>query len=194
MFQVGKVLISDEVALAEFACDLNVCKGACCVIGDAGAPVTSSEIPMLNRAFELLSSELTAEAVDAVKTGGLVQKSKDGFELRCRPDGACVFVVEEKGVSLCAIQRAYFQGRFDWEKPVSCHLFPIRISALEGVDLMNFQYIPSLCSGGKACGRKSKKGLAEFLERPLVRRYGQTWYNAFMQACKVQRNVNSGVS
>lgn len=190
MFQVGDVLISDEVALAEFRCDLGVCKGACCVIGDAGAPVRASEVPILNRAWELLKDELPESSRNAVADGGPVIRGKDGgLELVCRNNGACVFVTEEHGVAYCAIQKAYFEGRISWEKPISCHLFPIRIIESEGIDLMNFQYIPSLCSGGKACGKHTKTGLAEFLKAPLVRRYGELWYKAFLEACLLQRSL-----
>jgi hypothetical protein len=193
MFQVGKVLVSDEVALAYFECDLSVCLGACCVIGDAGAPVRSGEVPALNRAWEVLKDELPDASRKAVGEGGLVNRGRDGgLELQCREGGACVFVTHERGVALCAIQKAFFEGRFDWEKPVSCHLFPIRIKEAEGIDLMNFQYIPSLCSGGAACGKRKKTGLAEFLERPLVRRYGQSWYKSFLEACRLRRSLNFG--
>lgn len=187
MFLVGTVLIADEVATAAFACDLAVCKGACCVVGDAGAPVVSAELPVLNRAFHQLKNELPEASVSAVETDGLFEADGPDYELRCNPAGACVFVVEKNGVALCAIQKAFYEGRFDWEKPLSCHLFPIRISRTGGMDLMNFQYIPSLCSGGAACGRRNRTGLAEFLEKPLTRAYGAAWYASFLTACRERR-------
>jgi hypothetical protein len=189
MFRVGDVILSEDIATARFACDISRCKGACCVVGDAGAPVAREEIPVLRKAYRVLKDDLSQNARNAVKEHGVVQgNSEEGFELTCVESGECIFVEkDEQGVAMCAIQRAYYEGRFDWEKPISCHLYPIRLKKIAGVDYANFEYIPRLCSAG--CERGESEGiyLADFLKTALVRRYGEEWYNQFLKTCEEVR-------
>ncbi len=185
MFRVGDVILSEDIATAKFSCDLARCKGACCVVGDAGAPVSSSEMPVLNKAYRKLKEELRPEARELVEKEGLIKGSnKDGLELNCVKGKECVFVVYEGEVAKCAIQRAYYEGRFDWEKPISCHLFPLRLKKIAGFTYANFEYVANMCS--PACDKGEKLGiyLSEFLKEPLVRRFGEAWYEEFDQTCK----------
>lgn len=190
MFKVQNTILSDEIATAKFACDLSRCKGACCVVGNAGAPVSRDEIPVLNKAFNLLEDELNPDAVKTVRKEGLINGNGDtGFELNCVDNQECVFVVhDERGVARCAIQKAYFEGRMNWEKPLSCHLFPIRLKRVLDFDYANFEYIQSLCS--VACDKGEDEGiwLSDFLKEPLTRRYGEEWYDEFRQACEEIRS------
>lgn len=191
MFQVGHTLISDDVAFADFACNLTACRGACCVVGDAGAPVEPNEVPVLNKAWKLLKDELSPESRQAVAEKGLVSGKDDGLELACVGDAACVFVQYGAGdVATCAIQKAFYDGRFDWEKPISCHLYPIRITSIGALDYLNFEYVPSICAPGKKHGRITGTGLAEFLREPLSRKYGSDWYEEFMDACRHVRSLS----
>jgi hypothetical protein len=188
MFKIGDVLLSDDIAHARFACDVTRCKGACCVVGNAGAPVLASEVPVLNRAFETLKETLPEAAVQAVGKHGVVQRNdRHGLELTCVNDGECVFVTMQDGVAHCAIQKAWYEGRFDWEKPISCHLYPIRLKKIHDLEIANFEYIPEMC--GAACERGDKEGiwLSDFLKAPLQRRYGEAWYAAFSDACEAIR-------
>jgi hypothetical protein len=91
-------------------------------------------------------------------------------------------------VAYCAIQKAYFEGRFNWEKPISCHLFPVRLKHIAGFDYANFEYVPKLCSVACEKGENENTYLAEFLEKPLVRRYGEEWYDEFIESCKSLRD------
>lgn len=182
MFLVDHALISDDIATFNFACDLHRCKGACCVVGDAGAPVKRSELPILRRAYAFLEQELRAEARDTVEHGSLMVEHEGQFELACTHGAECIFVVyDELGTATCAIQRAYDAGRFTWPKPISCHLFPIRITSIGNQDYLNLEYVPSICS--PACQRAEKEGisLAAFLKEPLTRAYGAQWYASFMR-------------
>lgn len=185
MFRVQDVLLSDDIAEARFACNIALCKGACCVIGDAGAPVSKREIPHLERAFRQLKNRLHPDAVETGTQVGVTQTDSIGrSEISCIKTGECIFVVKDKmGVATCAIQEAYLNGEFDWEKPISCHLYPLRIQKVSNMDLVNYEYIPSLCSS--ACERGQNEGiwLSDFLERPLSRRYGVQWYKEFQTAC-----------
>lgn len=183
MFQVQLALVSDDVAHAKFACKTSACKGACCVVGEAGAPVEKKEIPVLKKAWKLLREELRAEARDAVDRDGLILTSNDGHELACVNQSECVFVVYEQDVAVCAIQKAYFDGRFDWEKPISCHLFPIRIKTIGAIDYVNFEFVPEICTPGAQNGRASGIWLSDFLKPPLVRRFGKAWYEEFVATC-----------
>ena len=186
MIRVGEVILSEDIATTKFACNVSVCKGACCVVGDAGAPVSRQEMPVLNKAFRQLKDTLNPEAVRKAEEEGVVLgNSESGFEINCIDSGECIFVEkDEHGMATCAIQRAYYEGRFNWEKPISCHLYPVRLKHIAGFDYANFEYIPDLCSAG--CKRGEDEGiyLSDFLERALVRRYGREWYDHFLMVCR----------
>lgn len=192
MIRVQNVILSEDIATAKFACDLPRCKGACCVIGDAGAPVGKHEIPVLRKAFRRLKNELDSEAGEVAERVGVVQgSSKSGYEITCIKSGECIFVKkDEDGIAKCAIQTAYSQGRFNWEKPISCHLYPLRIKKIGEMDYVNFEYIGKLCSAACKKGEDQEIYLAEFLEHSLVRRYGEEWYREFIQTCRDVRKQN----
>jgi hypothetical protein len=195
MFQVQNALISSDIATAKFACHLTACKGACCVVGDAGAPVTRSEVPILNDAFDLLIDELSEDAVNIVVEEGLIKQSSDGLELACVNNEACVFVTQRSDeVALCAIQKAFYEGKISWEKPLSCHLFPIRIMNIGTMDFLNFEFVPEICTPGAEHGNESNTYLAEYLETPLTRKYGAVWYAEFLETCKYIRGTTETVS
>ncbi len=186
MFRVRDTILSDDIATAKFACDLPRCKGACCVVGDAGAPVSKDEIPVLHKAYHELRDELRPEAVEVAERDGVVIGSeKKGYEISCVNKAECIFVqYDEQEVAYCTIQKAYFEKRISWEKPLSCHLFPVRLKRIAGFDYANFEYVPALCSAACEKGEKEGTYLAEFLEKPLVRRYGKKWFQEFLQSCR----------
>ncbi len=192
MFRVRNTILSEDIATARFACDLPKCKGACCVVGDAGAPIADDEIPKLEKAFDLLKDELHPKAREIVAQDGLVQKTRKGYQLRCRDEKECVFVsYGDDGVAYCAIQKAFLEGRLDWEKPLSCHLFPIRLRKIAGFEYANFEYVDELCSAACAKGNKDGIFLSDFLQKPLTRRYGKSWYKEFVNTCEEIRTENS---
>jgi len=193
MFRVQDVILSEDIATAKFACDVTRCKGACCVVGDSGAPVGKEEIPAIRKAYSLLADELRPEAVEAVKKFGLIQKnSTDGLEITCVDQKECVFVIySDDGVATCAIQKAFYEGKTNWEKPVSCHLFPVRLKRIAGMDFANFEYVPSICSTGCKNGEDTGTLLAEFLKKALTRRYGSEWYREFEDSCREVRKEES---
>ncbi len=186
MIRIQDVILSEDIATAKFACNISRCKGACCVVGDAGAPVHKDEIPVLRKAFRKLKDRLNPEAVAKAEEEGVVLgNQKEGHEINCIETGECIFVEKkENGVATCAIQNAFYNGEFNWEKPISCHLYPVRLKHIAGLDYANFEYIPELCSAG--CRRGEDEGiyLADFLEDSLVRRYGRPWYDEFSEVCK----------
>lgn len=190
MFRVGATILSEDIATAKFACDVTRCNGACCVVGESGAPLSKSEIPVIKKAFRELKNELRPEAVQAVEDQGLIQgDEKNGFEISCVNEGECVFVdYDDRGIAECTIQRAYYQKRLNWEKPISCHLYPVRLKKIGGMEFANFEYIPELCSAGCANGTENGIYLSDFLESALVRRYGREWFDQFINRCKEVRN------
>ncbi|HMB97132.1 MAG TPA: DUF3109 family protein [Balneolaceae bacterium] len=192
MFRVKDVILSEDIARAKFACDVTRCKGACCVVGDAGAPIEKDEIPAIRKAFHLLKDELSSEARKTVETDGLFQgDSEKGFEISCIDNKECIFVTyDENETATCSIQKAYYNGRLNWEKPVSCHLYPIRLKNISGLEFANFEYMPEMC--GTACDRGEAEGmyLADYLKAALIRRYGEEWYNEFRDHCLDVRKKN----
>jgi hypothetical protein len=192
MFAVGPVLVSDALLDAAFACDLGACHGACCVVGERGAPLEKDEIALLERARDVVEGELRPEARSAIERGGAWEgNDRRGFATATVGGRECVFVVYERGVATCAIQRAYQAGRLEWEKPISCHLYPIRVERYgegnDAIDVLNYEQI-DLCNPARAEGRRSRTPLAHFLERPLTRKYGGEWYTAFIAAWRQRRS------
>lgn len=193
MLKVGDILLSDEIATKKFSCNTPVCKGACCVVGDAGAPVSRDEIPVLHKAYFELKKELRAESIEVAERDGIVIGSKEkGYEISCVDSAECIFVnYNDQNVAFCTIQKAYLEGKFSWEKPISCHLFPVRLKKISGIEYANFEYVPTLCSSACVKGEDEGVFLAEFLKQPLIRRYGEEWYDEFLSACEnVRENAN----
>ncbi len=193
MFQVQHTIISDDIATFRFSCDLLRCKGGCCVIGDAGAPVTQNEIPVINKAWKALQTELRPRAREVVMAEGLIRNGYKAPELSCTDGQECVFVTyDENDIAFCGIHKAWLEGRFDWIKPLSCHLFPVRVMKVGKLDYLNLEYVPSLC--GAACERGETDGvyLSDFLKDALIRAYGSAWYSEFVYACEEVR-TNYGV-
>lgn len=191
MFAVGPVLVSDALLDAAFACDLGACHGACCVIGERGAPLEKEEIALLERARDVVEDELRPEARAAMDRAGAWEgNDRRGYATATVAGRECVFVVYERGVATCAIQRAHQAGRLDWEKPISCHLYPIRIERYgdgdDAIEVLNYEQI-DLCKPARGSGRRSRTALARFLEAPLTRRYGREWYASFLEVWRERR-------
>jgi len=127
------------------------------------------------------------------KKHGVVQKDSRGQHEITSVDGKdCIFVEkDENGVATCAIQNAYYRGELNWEKPLSCHLYPIRLKKVSNMDFANFEYIPDICAAGCSNGKKEGIYLSDFLEKALKRRYGSDWYGEFITACQEVRTRES---
>lgn len=163
------------------------------MVGESGAPVSGTEIPVLERAFETFREEMSEGAVQAVDEHGLIEKNGSRFELRCVNGAECVFVdYDREGNAHCIIQRGYHRGEFSWEKPLSCHLYPIRLKRIGELEYAMFEYIPDLCSAG--CRRGTDEGiyLSDFLKDAFIRRYGEEWFDEFSRRCDEIRNRQGG--
>lgn len=192
MIAVDHVLISDDLVEAAFACDLGACHGACCVQGEAGAPLTPDELPGLERAVPAVAHWLTAEARRVLAERGPWEETFPGrLNTTCVPAGPCVFVTYEGPVAKCALERGFREGRTDVHKPQSCHLYPIRVERYDEMEVLNYEQIP-LCIGGRAQGGRLGVLLADFLEEPLTRRYGADWYARFRSEV-ARRRASAGL-
>ena len=179
MFQLGKTIVSEAILDNDFACNLSACKGACCVDGDAGAPLEAHELKTLQDIYPKLKPYLTAEGINAIENQGLYVTTKDGeFETPLVNGADCAYVTyDENQTALCGIEQAYNQGDVSWKKPVSCHLYPIRVkdySEFSAVNYHKWQICDTACSLGQAL----KIPIYKFVKEALIRKFGSAWYQA----------------
>jgi len=189
MFVVDDVLISDDVVQAAFSCNLTACRGACCVQGASGAPLETSELAKVDSVLDAVRDRLRPEALDVIDQEGVWEEIAPGhYATTCVGDAECVFVRYDGPVAKCAIQEAYHEGKVDFEKPISCHLYPIRVQRLGEFEALNYEQI-DICAPGRVNGKDMCIGLAEMLQGPLTRKYGQDWYAQFLLMVKERRSV-----
>jgi hypothetical protein len=175
MVLIGEAVLEDDVVHARFCCDLQACRGACCCIeGGRGAPLEDDEVLEIEKAFPAVRPFLPPEHLDRIAATGLWEGRPGDHVTPCINDRACVFVYYDDGIARCGFERAYLDGLTDWRKPLSCHLFPIRIRR-GTVDHVRYEQIHE-CAGGRARGEREQVPLADFLKDPLVRMYGAEWY------------------
>ena len=189
MFEVGKILITDELLDAPFACNLGACHGGCCVQGDAGAPLEGEERKRLEEALPRVAKDLRPEALDVITQRGVWEETAPGqYATTCVDDAECVFVIYEGPVAKCALQKAHQEGRVDFPKPISCHLYPIRIETYGAQEVLNYEQLP-LCDPARKRGCRADVQLADFLCEPLTRKYGPSWYATFRQTLQARREA-----
>lgn len=187
ILQVGHVLISSDIITEKFCCDLEACKGACCIEGDAGAPVALDEVAELEAALDGVWSELSASAQGVIDRQGVVYNDRDGDLVTSIVNGKdCVFTCYEDGMCLCALERAHRMGRSSFCKPLSCALYPIRAKEFPG-GIVGLNY-----HRWEVCRPAVKKGceldlpIYRFLKAPLIRRFGEEWYR---ELCEVAEQL-----
>lgn len=178
MIEIGSTIISRDIFEEHFLCDLLKCKGACCVEGDSGAPLTKEEAQIIEAEFPAYAEFLPGKHKHEIEKQGFSVIDKDGdLVTPLINNGQCVYTyTDEKGILKCAIEKAFFEGKTTFRKPVSCHLFPIRITVYKRFDAVNYQEL-AICKPGKECGRSAKLPLYKFLKEPLIRKYGEEWYS-----------------
>ena len=188
MIVVDNVLISDEIAEAQFVCDLAKCKGGCCEEGDAGAPLEKEELDLMVELYEKVKPYLTPAAIAEIERKGKYVYHKEFGWVTPTLGGdheICVYGKrDEKGIIKCAFEQAYNDGVINWKKPISCHFFPIiQTTGKKGAyDRMNYEPRESLCSPACALGKKLKVPVYQFLKEPIIRKYGEDFYNALDKA------------
>lgn len=181
MIVVGNILVSEEIRDTYFICDLQKCFGSCCVEGDAGAPLDEEEITELEDNYPYFKKYMTQKGIDEVEKNGLYDFDEDGSLVTPLIDHQdCAFIRFEKEIAKCAIEKAYEEGQSDFRKPISCHLYPVRIiknDKLEGVNYHNWQ----ICQPARKLGKKAGTPLYKFLKEALIRKYGLDWYNLLIK-------------
>lgn len=186
MFVIGEAVVDDAVAKTSFCCDLEVCKGACCTLdGGRGAPLLNSEVEEIRTAVPSALRFLSERNRMVIESVGPVEGVPGDFATTCFLERDCVFVYYDDQIARCALERAFAEGLTEWKKPLSCHLFPLRVRK-RGSDLIRYEEI-SECAGGRARGSAENVALHEFLAEPLTRLYGRGWYQQFRNAC-IARN------
>lgn len=177
MIAIDKTIISDDIQHVCFACDLEQCKGICCVEGDAGAPLDEDEIGVLEDELENFKAYMCPEGIAVVEQNGVFDYDEEGhYVTPLVKDQECAFVVFEDGKALCAIEKAWKEGKTSFRKPISCHLYPIRIASLHDLEAVNY-HAWSVCHQAVENGKKLKVPLYKYLKEPLLRKYGLEWYN-----------------
>lgn len=178
MVLIGDVVVSFDVLKEKFCCDLDLCKGVCCIEGDAGAPVDLEEVGKLEEVLPAVWKELSPEARTIIDRQGVAYTDEEGDLVTSIVNGKdCVFTChDEKGYCYCAIEKAYREGRCDFYKPVSCHLYPIRISDYGPYKAMNYHRW-DVCKAAVALGENKDMPVYRFLKEPLIRKFGKEWYD-----------------
>jgi hypothetical protein len=186
MIAIDNVLLSDELVEEHFVCDLTKCKGGCCVDGDCGAPLTEEEAQTIARIYPDIKSSLTQEYIPEIeKQGTHTWDNEYGFVTPTVNGGICVYgYTDELGTVKCAIEKAWKEGKVDFRKPVSCHLFPIRITSHPGYEAVNYEPRETLCKPACKLGKSLKVPVYQFLKDAIVRKYGDDFYEALDAVAK----------
>jgi Protein of unknown function (DUF3109) len=193
---IDNILVSDEVIEKQFVCDLNKCKGGCCEEGDAGAPLDENELDIMLEIYEKVKPYLTEAAIAEIEKKGKYVYSKEfGWVTPTLGNDKeiCVYGVrDEKGTIKCAFEQAYYDGATTWKKPISCHLFPVIARKGKHGDYERVNYEPRerLCNPACALGKKLEVPTYEFLKEPLIRKYGEEFYNALDKVAKLRNEKN----
>lgn len=168
--------MSEELLEEEFVCNISKCKGECCVQGDSGAPLLENELSVIEDLVETVIPYLPESGVKAIKDQGAWVIDSDGDFVTPLVDGAhCAFVTFEKGVAICGIEKAYNDGKINFRKPESCHLYPIRIQKTRFYEGLNYHRW-EVCSDACSLGKELKVPVYKFLKEALIRKYGAAWY------------------
>ena len=179
MIEIGNTLVSDELLDKKFVCDLSACKGACCVDGDSGAPLSDEECSIMEDVYEVVKPYMTPEGIAEVeKQGNFVLDSDGDLSTPLVNNRECAYVFrDEKGITKCAVEKAFLKGESEFRKPISCYLFPVRLKEYKSFTAVNLQLI-EICEPACKLGDSLKVPVYKFLEKPLIQRFGEEWYKA----------------
>ena len=178
MIEIKDTVVTLDLFREQFCCDLGACKGACCIEGDAGAPVKLEEVAQLEEATEIVWDELSPKAQEVIKAQGVVYTDQDGdIVTSIVYNKDCVFTCyDDKGCCYCAIDKAFREGRCKFQKPISCHLYPIRLSRMGSYTAVNYHRW-DVCKAATLLGKKLNLPVYKFLKEPLIKAFGQEWWD-----------------
>jgi Protein of unknown function (DUF3109) len=183
---IDDVMLSDQIVEEQFVCDLIKCKGGCCEDGDAGAPLTHEEMDIINNVYEIVKPYLTKEGIDVIEKRGRYEFDAEfGWVTPTIQGKMCAYGHHDsKGIIKCGFEQAYYEGKITWKKPISCHLFPIKITKGKQNELVNYEPREDLCSAACKLGTKLKVPVYEFLKEALIRKYGEDFYEVLHQVAQ----------
>ncbi len=186
MIQIRDTILSDDIFKEHFICDLNKCKGACCVEGDSGAPLEQEEFEQINSILSEIWNDLSPQARELINKQGIAYVDEDGELVTSIINGReCVFTFfDENGICKCAIDNAYREGRTSVPKPISCHLYPIRLKKYNDFTAVNYNKW-HICKPAVRFGKKENIKIYQFLKEPLIRKFGEEWYAEVCEAAKL---------
>ncbi|MDR3273143.1 MAG: DUF3109 family protein [Flavobacteriaceae bacterium] len=176
MIQIEDTLISSDILQKQFVCNLSKCKGICCVDGDSGAPLNENELPVLDEIYEKVAPYLREEGRKSIEKQGRYVTDFEGDYVTPLIDGnECAYVIFDGDTAKCGIEKAYEDGMVNYKKPISCHLYPIRLQKMKKFTAVNYDewYI---CHDACSLGKDLKISVFKFLKEPLIRKFGENWY------------------
>jgi hypothetical protein len=192
MIIIDHVLIDPSLLQSNFKCSLMDCKGACCVEGERGAPVTGVEITEIEKILERVLKYLPEKNRAAIAEQGIYEAYQGELYLTAVDGKECVFAsIDHHGIASCNLEKAYLNGETTFHKPISCHLFPIRVRRRFGMDELTYMQIPE-CQTGRLCGAAEEVPIYEFLAPALTRKYGASWTAQFLNTCRRKKYHDGG--
>ncbi len=181
---IENTLVSEELKSICFSCDLWQCKGDCCVEGDAGAPLEEEEISILEDCIDEIKPYMSKEGLKTIEKTGVFDYDAEGeYVTPLVNDRECAFVYFQDGISYCAIEKAWLEGKISFQKPVSCHLYPVRLSNLKHHTAVNYDRW-DICNAALIKGKQENIPLYKYLKVPLIRKFGEKWYQKLTEAMK----------
>jgi hypothetical protein len=186
-------LISLDIIQKKFICNFDTCQGACCVEGDYGAPLDDNEIIALQDNIYAVMEFMSPEALQLLNKGSFFEK--DPFYInvtKCVGNADCIFCYKEGKMARCAIEKAYTENKIDFRKPLSCHLYPIRVSRIESYEALNYHEW-EICETAKLLGNKLGMPLYRFLKEPMIRKYGKAWYKELEEIVEEFNREGTGI-
>lgn len=191
MIEIGRTILSNDIFEKHFVCDILKCKGACCIEGDSGAPLTDEEAVSIEKEYPNFEKYLPGKHKREIGKQGFSLIDSDGDLVTPLVNNRqCAYsFYDERGILKCAIEKAHFEGKSKFRKPISCHLFPIRITEYKRFDAVNYQEL-DICKPGRECGVSQQVPLYKFLKEPLIKKYGEEWYSQVeMAAGYLEKNA-----
>lgn len=190
MIDIDNKVVHRDILLKNFVCDICKCKGICCLEGDSGAPLTQEEADKIKSLLPKIYDRLTMEAKAVIEEKGVAVLDVEG-DLTTSiigKAGACVFAnANEDGIIYCEIEKAWEEKLVDFRKPISCHLYPIRVKKYSSFDAINYD-VWNICKDAVKLGNEKNVKIYEFLKEPLIRKYGEEWYKDLCEAAKYAKD------
>lgn len=186
MIQIDDKIVSADLIRVKFCCDIAHCKGICCVEGNSGAPLEMEEVDILEQEWENYKDYMTEDGIKSIDEQGFMVIDTDGeYTTPLINDKECAYSFEENGITFCAIERAYREGKTGFFKPISCHLYPIRLTTFNNGSIGLNYHRWGVCSGALTLGQNVGTPIYRSLKEPIIRRFGEEFYEALTEAEKL---------